>query len=75
MDRPTHATLETDSDGFTRREFLSAMLSTSLLAYFRARRSELFCLQGVAISFRHYVAGSCQVLTGFMTSAGICSVA
>jgi len=32
MDRPTHATLETDSDGFTRREFLSAMLSTSLLA-------------------------------------------
>ena len=32
MDRPTHATMETDSDGFTRREFLSAMLSTSLLA-------------------------------------------
>ena len=32
MDRPTHATLETASDGFTRREFLSAMLSTSLLA-------------------------------------------
>ena len=32
MDAPTHATLETDSDGFTRREFLSAMLSTSLLA-------------------------------------------
>jgi len=32
IDRPTYATLETDSDGFTRREFLSAMLSTSLLA-------------------------------------------
>ena len=32
MDRPTHATLETDSDGFTRREFLSAMLTTSVLA-------------------------------------------
>ena len=32
MNRPTYATLETDSDGFTRREFLSAMLSTSLLA-------------------------------------------
>ena len=44
------------------------------LTNFRARRSELFGLQGVAISFRHYVVGSCQVLTGFMTSAGICSV-
>ncbi len=49
--------------------------AVALTAKFRARRSELFCLQGVAISFRHYVAGSCQVLTGFMTSVGICSVA
>src|SRR5258708_227996 len=32
MDRPTHPHSELHPDGFTRREFLSAMLTTSLLA-------------------------------------------
>jgi len=32
MDQVTHASLESDADGFTRREFLSAILTSSLLA-------------------------------------------
>jgi len=32
MDHPTHPSTESDPEGFTRREFLSAMLTTSLLA-------------------------------------------
>jgi len=49
----------------------------SLLAWpnFHARLGEGVRLQWVGISFRHYVENSCQVLTGFMTSMAILSVA